>query len=63
MFNKSKFYELAKELRGILKCGQETAEYLAALYQWVEQGVSTECYELRREAGVFDRLPDCRQLC
>jgi len=58
MFNKSKFYELAKELREMLKCRQETAEYLAALYQWAEQGLSNECYELRREAGVFHRLPD-----
>jgi hypothetical protein len=58
MFSISRFYELAKELREILKCKQETAEYLAALYQWVEEGVSNESFELRREAGIFHRLPD-----
>ena len=53
MFNKGKFYNLAKDLREVLRCKQETAEYLAALYQWAEEGVSTESYELHREASVL----------
>ena len=58
MFNKGRFYNLAKDLREILRCKQETAEYLAALYQWTEEGVSTESYELHREASVFYHLHD-----
>jgi hypothetical protein len=53
MFNKEKFYNLAKGLRETLRCKQETAEYLAALYQWTEEGLSNESYELHREAGVL----------
>ena len=53
MFNKGKFYNLAKDLRETLRCKQETAEYLAALYQWAEEGLSTESYELHREASVL----------
>jgi hypothetical protein len=41
-----------------LRCKQETAEYLAALYQWGEEGVSKESYELHQEASVFHHLPD-----
>lgn len=53
MFNKGKFYNLAKDLRETLRCKQETAEYLAALYQWAEEGLSNESYELHREASVL----------
>ena len=53
MFNKGKFYNSAKDLREILRCKQETAEYLAALYQWAEEGLSNESYELHREASVL----------
>jgi hypothetical protein len=53
MFNKGKFYSLAKDLRETLGCKQETAEYLAALYQWAEEGLSNESYELQREASAL----------
>lgn len=53
MFNKKTFYNLAKDLRETLNCKQETAEYLAALYQWTEEGLSNESYELHREASVL----------
>ena len=53
MFNKGKFYSLAKDFRETLRCKQETAEYLAALYQWAEEGLSTESFELGREASVL----------
>jgi hypothetical protein len=58
MFNKGRFYNLAEYLRETLRCKQETAEYLAALYQWAEEGVSNESYELHREASVFHHIPD-----
>ena len=53
MFNKEKFYNLAKDLRETLRCKQETAEYLAAVYQWAEEGLSSESYELHRETSVL----------
>ena len=53
MFNKGRFYNLAEYLRETLRCKQETAEYLAALYQWAEEGLSNESYELHREASVL----------
>jgi hypothetical protein len=58
MFNSSRFYDLATEIRRSLKCKQETAEYLAALSQWIEQGIPSDAFELKREACVFHRLPD-----
>ena len=53
MFNKEKFYNLAKDFRETLRCKQDTAEYLAALYQWAEEGLSNESYELHREASAL----------
>ena len=41
MFNKGRFYNLAKGIRETLRCRQETAEYLAALYQWRRKGYRT----------------------
>jgi hypothetical protein len=57
MFSKDTFHTLAKNLRATLKCKQETAEYLAALYQWMEEGISHESYELQREASALHRPP------
>ena len=56
MFNLSRFYDLAKEIRTTLKCKQETAEYLAALQQWIEEGIPSDAFELKREASVFHAL-------
>ena len=58
MFNSSRFYDLATEIRRTLKCKQETAEYLAALSQWIEEGIPSDALVLKREASVFHRLPD-----
>lgn len=58
MFNSGRFYDLATEIRRSLKCKQETAEYLAALSQWIEHGIPSDAFELKREASVFHRLPD-----
>ena len=58
MFSSGRFYELATEIRRTIKCKQETAEYLAALYQWIEQGIPSNAFELKKEASVFHRLPD-----
>ena len=57
MFNSGRFYELATEIRRTIKCKQETAEYLAALYQWIEQGIPSHAFELKKEASVFHRQP------
>ena len=57
MFNSSRFYELATEIRRTLRCKQETAEYLAALSQWIEEGIPSDAFVLTREASVFHRLP------
>ena len=56
MFNKGKFYNLAKDLRETLRCKQETAEYLAALYQWAEEGLSNESYVCELQAVEDDCL-------
>jgi hypothetical protein len=58
MFNSSRFYDLAKEIRKTLKCRQETAEYLAALQQWIEEGIPSDASELKREASVLHVLSD-----
>jgi hypothetical protein len=58
MFNSSRFYELAAEIRRTLRCKQETAEYLAALSQWIEEGIPSDAFVLQGEASVFDRLPE-----
>ena len=58
MFNSSRFYDLATEIRRTLRCKQETAEYLAALSQWIEHGIPSDASELKGEASVIHRLPD-----
>jgi hypothetical protein len=58
MFDKARFYKLASNIRKMVGCKQETAEYLAAVCQWVEQGISTDDYELRKEVSALRRLPD-----
>jgi hypothetical protein len=58
MFDKACFYKLASNIRKMVGCKQETAEYLAALCQWVEQGISTDDYELCKEVSVLRHLPD-----
>jgi hypothetical protein len=58
MFNSSKFYELATEIRRTLRCKQETAEYLAALSQWIEEGIPSDAFVLQGEASVFHGVPD-----
>ena len=58
MFSSGKFYDLATEIRRTLKCKQETAEYLAALSQWIDHGIPSDAIVLTGEASVFHRLPD-----
>lgn len=53
MFNSGRFYELATEIRRMVKCKQQTAEYLAALYQWIEEGIPSDAFALNGEARVF----------
>lgn len=57
MFDSGKFYDLATEIRRTLRCKQETAEYLAALSQWIEEGIPSDAFVLKGEASVFHRLP------
>lgn len=56
--NRSGFYDLVKEIRRTLKCKQEMAEYLAALQQWTEYGISSDAVELKKEASVFHALSE-----